>query len=96
MLGTASFRTLAELRAQARDLGVRWLDLTPFAGDEDGDVLDLMRLAAPPTAPTVPLLPRPEGPRRRESRARGVPIGGELDYLDDGTIGAALRARRRL
>jgi recombination protein RecR len=24
-----------------------------------------------------------------------VPIGGELDYLDDGTIGAALRARRR-
>jgi transcription-repair coupling factor (superfamily II helicase) len=41
ILGTASFRTLAELRAQARDLGVRWLDLTPFAGDDDGDVLDL-------------------------------------------------------
>lgn len=28
--------------------------------------------------------------------AQGVPIGGELDYLDDGTIVAALRARRRL
>jgi len=28
--------------------------------------------------------------------AQGVPVGGELDYLDDGTIGAALRARRRL
>ena len=28
--------------------------------------------------------------------AQGIPIGGELDYLDDGTIGAALRARRRL
>lgn len=28
--------------------------------------------------------------------AQGVPIGGELDYLDDGTINAALRARRRL
>ena len=28
--------------------------------------------------------------------AQGVPIGGELDYLDDGTIGAALRARRQL
>lgn len=28
--------------------------------------------------------------------AQGVPIGGELDWLDDGTIGAALRARRRL
>ncbi|NUB44724.1 recombination protein RecR [Fertoebacter nigrum] len=29
------------------------------------------------------------------SLAQGVPVGGELDYLDDGTIGAALRARRR-
>jgi recombination protein RecR len=29
------------------------------------------------------------------SRAQGVPVGGELDYLDDGTIGAALRARKR-
>ena len=28
--------------------------------------------------------------------AQGVPIGGELDYLDDGTISAALRARRSL
>jgi recombination protein RecR len=28
--------------------------------------------------------------------AQGVPIGGELDYLDDGTISAALRARRKL
>ncbi len=27
------------------------------------------------------------------SLAQGVPVGGELDYLDDGTIGAALRAR---
>lgn len=29
------------------------------------------------------------------SLAQGVPIGGELNYLDDGTIGAALRARRK-
>ena len=28
------------------------------------------------------------------SLAQGVPIGGELDYLDDGTIQAALRARK--
>jgi len=27
--------------------------------------------------------------------AQGVPVGGELDYLDDGTISAALRARKR-
>ena len=26
--------------------------------------------------------------------AHGVPMGGELDYLDDGTLTAALRARR--
>mgnify|MGYP000734106694 FL=1 len=30
------------------------------------------------------------------SLAQGVPIGGELDYLDDGTITAALRARKRV
>lgn len=28
------------------------------------------------------------------SLAQGVPIGGELDYLDDGTISAALTARK--
>ena len=28
------------------------------------------------------------------SLAQGVPIGGELDYLDDGTITAAMRARK--
>lgn len=28
--------------------------------------------------------------------AHGVPIGGELDYLDDGTLTAALKARRSL
>lgn len=28
--------------------------------------------------------------------AYGVPVGGELDYLDDGTLAAALKARRAL
>ncbi|MAP48066.1 MAG: recombination protein RecR [Oceanicaulis sp.] len=28
------------------------------------------------------------------SLARGVPVGGELDYLDDGTLTAAFRSRR--
>jgi recombination protein RecR len=27
---------------------------------------------------------------------QGVPVGGELDYLDEGTLAAAVRARRRL
>ena len=35
-----------------------------------------------------------EGRARITTLAQGVPIGGELDYLDDGTIGAALRARK--
>ena len=34
------------------------------------------------------------GQARLTSLAQGVPIGGELDYLDDGTISAALRARK--
>lgn len=29
------------------------------------------------------------------SLAQGVPVGGELDYLDDGTISAALKARKQ-
>ncbi|WP_135080647.1 recombination mediator RecR [Terasakiella sp. SH-1] len=28
--------------------------------------------------------------------AHGVPVGGELDYLDDGTLSAALSARRKM
>ena len=28
--------------------------------------------------------------------ARGVPVGGELGYLDDGTIAQALKARRSI
>ena len=28
--------------------------------------------------------------------AHGVPVGGELDYLDEGTLSAALKARRPL
>ena len=37
-----------------------------------------------------------DGRVRLTSLAQGVPIGGELDYLDDGTITAALTARKAL
>ncbi|MBN34917.1 MAG: recombination protein RecR [Rhodospirillaceae bacterium] len=38
---------------------------------------------------------RLEGSGVRMSRlALGVPVGGELDFLDEGTLGAALKARR--
>ena len=39
---------------------------------------------------------RLEGSVTVTSLAQGVPIGGELDYLDDGTITAALKARKSL
>jgi transcription-repair coupling factor (superfamily II helicase) len=35
VLGTASFWTLADLRAHARDLGMPWWDLGPFVADEE-------------------------------------------------------------
>jgi recombination protein RecR len=28
--------------------------------------------------------------------AQGVPIGGELDYLDEGTLAAAIKSRRKM
>lgn len=37
-----------------------------------------------------------EGQVKLTSLAQGVPIGGELDYLDDGTITAALKARKEI
>lgn len=36
----------------------------------------------------------PDHPLRVSGLAHGVPVGGELDYLDDGTLSQALRARR--
>ncbi len=35
-----------------------------------------------------------ESPVQVTRLAHGVPVGGELDYLDDGTLVAALKARR--
>jgi recombination protein RecR len=38
-----------------------------------------------------------QGHRVRVTRlAQGVPIGGELDYLDEGTLAAAIKSRRTL
>jgi recombination protein RecR len=28
--------------------------------------------------------------------ARGIPVGGELDYLDEGTLAAAIKSRRAM
>ncbi|KIC30963.1 recombination mediator RecR [Leisingera sp. ANG-M6] len=37
-----------------------------------------------------------QGQVKLTSLAQGVPIGGELDYLDDGTISAAMQARKEI
>jgi len=37
-----------------------------------------------------------EHPVRTTQLAHGLPVGGELDYLDEGTLAQALRARRPL
>jgi recombination protein RecR len=36
------------------------------------------------------------GIRQLSTLARGVPVGGELDYLDEGTLSAALLSRREI
>jgi recombination protein RecR len=36
------------------------------------------------------------GERKVTRLAHGVPVGGELDYLDEGTLSAAFKARRAL
>lgn len=38
----------------------------------------------------------PAGALKLTRLAHGVPVGGELDYLDDGTLSTALQARRSL
>ncbi len=40
VLGTASFQTVSDVRAQALTLDLPWWDLTPFVGDEELAVID--------------------------------------------------------
>jgi recombination protein RecR len=51
------------------------------------------------TAHAIETLLKSQGlvpPRRVTRLARGVPVGGELEYVDLGTIAQAIRDRRRL
>ncbi len=81
-------------------------------GPEDLRIADLVARAGSPdvrevilaTSATVPgqttahyLMDMLAGNGATVSRlALGVPVGGELNYLDDGTLGAAIQARRTL
>lgn len=76
---------IPRLIARLRDEGTREVILA-LGATIDGQttahyIADEIASAAPEVAVT--------------SLAQGVPVGGELDYLDDGTISAALTARHR-
>ena len=76
--------SIAPLLARAREPAVKEVVLAMSATVEGQTTAHYLmdRLAALPL--TVSRL------------AHGVPVGGELDYLDDGTLAAALKARRPL
>ncbi len=64
--------------------GVREVILALSATVEGQTTAHVVAEALAPTGVTVSQL------------AQGMPIGGEIDWLDEGTLAAALRARRRL
>lgn len=70
------------LLSRIRDEGAREVILALNATVDGQTTAHYIADALSPTGVTV------------TSLAQGVPIGGELDYLDDGTLGAALRARK--
>lgn len=75
---------IPRLLARIADEGVREVILALDATVEGQTTAHYLAEALAPTGVTV------------SSLAQGVPVGGELDYLDEGTILAALRARRRV
>ena len=75
---------IPDLLARVQADGVREVILALSATVDGQTTAHYIADALTPTGVTVSAL------------AQGVPMGGELDYLDDGTIGAALRARKVL
>lgn len=75
---------IPDLVARVRDEGLREVILALNATVEGQTTAHYIAEALAPTGVAVSAL------------ARGLPMGGELDYLDDGTIAAAMAARRQL
>jgi recombination protein RecR len=73
---------VGELTGRAGDGQVREVILALPATVDGQTTAHYLAERLEPTGVTVTML------------ARGVPVGGELDWLDDGTIAQALRARR--
>ena len=74
---------IPKLVARVRDEGVREVILALNATVDGQTTAHYLAEALESTGVTV------------TSLAQRMPIGGELDYLDDGTISAALRARKQ-
>jgi len=76
------------------DLNIAGL-VTRCASGEVREVILAMNATVDGQSTAHYLTDRLEGTAVKISRlAHGVPIGGELDYLDEGTLAAALKARR--
>lgn len=76
------------------DLGIDTL-IARVAGGEVDEVVLAMNATLDGQTTSHYLAERLEShPVRITQLAHGLPVGGELDYLDDGTLAQALRARR--
>ena len=83
----------------ARGIGPENLNIASLLGRVEGGNVDEVVLAMNATLEGQTtahyLAERLEGyPVRLTQLAHGLPVGGELDYLDEGTLAQALRARR--
>lgn len=76
------------------DLSIPTL-ITRARGNADGEVILAMNATVDGQTTAHYIADRLAGSGVKISRlAHGVPVGGELDFLDDGTLVAAMRARR--
>jgi len=67
------------------------------AGPEVGEVLLALNATVEGQSTAHYVMDQLAGANVTVSRlAQGVPIGGELDYLDEGTLAAAIKSRRRV
>lgn len=101
---TAAFRgryhVLGGLLSPLDGVGPEELDFSGLLRRLDGSVQEII-LALPATVDGQTTAhyaaERLEGTGvRLTAPAHGLPVGGELEFLDDGTIAAALRARRKV
>ena len=75
---------IPKLIERARDPAVKEVLLALSATVEGASTVHYIREALVPAGISVSEL------------AKGVPMGGELDYLDEGTLSAAVKARRKV